>query len=105
MAGAKRGAAAVVAGVAVVWAFAAQADDDPHRNIACVAPKIGVTVEQFRACFLPVQPAPTHSPSGAEQRANKALLLPCLQRANPALGNKALDEAMDACRPEGANGG
>ena len=84
-------------------ATAAAADNDPHRNVACVAQKIGVTNAQFTACFLPVQPDPAHDPSGATQRANKVLLLPCLRKAKPALTNRALDRAMDACRPEGPN--
>jgi len=81
----------------------ARADDDPNRDVACVSGQIGVTDAAFRACFLPVNPDPSHDPDGATQRANKAKLLPCLQKANPGLTNKALDMAMDACRPEGPN--
>ncbi len=80
---------------------AARADDDPNRNVSCVSRQIGVTDAQFRTCFLPVRPDPGHDPDGRRQRANKAKLLPCLQKANPRLTNDALDRAMDACRPEG----
>lgn len=82
---------------------AASADNDPNRDVACVSRQIGVSDEEFRTCFLPVMPDPDHRPDGETQRANKAKLLPCLQKANPALTNDALDAAMDACRPEGAN--
>ncbi len=61
----------------------ALADNDPNRDVGCVAQRIGVTEAQFRTCFLPVRPDPGHDPSGATQRANKAKLLPCLQAANP----------------------
>lgn len=80
----------------------ALADNDPNRDVLCVSQQIGVTEDQFRTCFLPVMPDPNHDPDGTTQRANKAKLLPCLQKANPGLTNDALDTAMDACRPEGA---
>lgn len=81
----------------------ALADNDPNRDVPCVSQQIGVSEEVFRTCFLPVMPDPDHRPDGETQRANKALLLPCLQEANPSLTNAALDRAMDACRPEGPN--
>jgi hypothetical protein len=96
-------AGAVAACVGVLGAAEARADDDPNRDVPCVSRQIGVTDAEFRTCFLPVQPDPDHAPDGATQRANKAKLLPCLQKANPALTNAALDKAMDACRPEGPN--
>jgi hypothetical protein len=79
----------------------ALADNDPNRDVLCVSEQIDVTEAEFRTCFLPVRPDRDHHPDGATQRANKAMLLPCLQRTNPALTNAALDAAMDACRPEG----
>lgn len=85
----------------VLGSVPARADDDPNRNVSCVSRQIGVTDAQFRTCFRPVQPDPSHDPSGDRQRANKATLLPCLQKADPRLTNDALDRAMDACRPEG----
>jgi hypothetical protein len=81
--------------------LAVLADADPNRDVACVVEKIGVTEAQFKTCFLPVEPDGDFNPSGKRQRVNKALLLPCLQEANPGLTNSALDRAMDACRPEG----
>jgi hypothetical protein len=89
---------------AVLFCFsasAALADNDPNRDVPCVSEQIDVSAAAFRSCFLPVRPDPDHHPDGAAQRANKAMLLPCLQKANPALTNAALDAAMDACRPEG----
>lgn len=81
-----------------------QADNDPNRNVSCVAQKIVVTETQFRLCFLPVNPDRAHRPSGEVQKANKAKLLPCLQAANSRLSNSVLDRAMDSCRPEGPIG-
>ena len=96
-------AVAAMACVSALSVVSAEADDDPNRDVACVSGQIGVTDAEFRLCFLPVKPDSSHDPDGATQRANKAMLLPCLQKANPALTNEALDKAMDACRPEGPN--
>jgi len=75
--------------------------NDPNRPTARIAADLGVTQEQFVACFWDVNPATDHAPSGATQRANKAVLLPCLQQANPAITNTMLDGVMDSYRPEG----
>ena len=77
------------------------ADRDPNRDVLCATRQINVSKAQFEKCFEPVRPAKSHAPNGKRQRDNKALLLPCLQKANPQLANRALDKAMDACRPEG----
>jgi len=86
-----------------VFASPALADDDPNRDVLCVSEQIGISEDAFRTCFLPVMPDPGHHPDGETQRANKAMLLPCLWQGNPSLTNEALDKAMDACRPEGPN--
>ncbi len=80
---------------------AALADRDPNRDVLCVSKQILVSKAEFEKCFDPVQPDQSHAPDGKRQRMNKAILLPCLQKANPGLTNRALDRAMDACRPEG----
>ena len=80
----------------------ALADNDPNRPTDKIAADLGIEEEVFITCFKPVRPEPDKYPSGAEQRANKALLLPCLQRANPAITNESLDRVMDRYRPEGA---
>lgn len=85
----------------IVGTPVALADNDPNRDVPCVSEQIGVTDAEFRTCFLPVQPDSDHDPDGTTQRANKAMLLSCLQEADPQLTNAALDAAMDACRPEG----
>lgn len=85
----------------VLLATSAHADNDPNRPTAKIAADLGVTQAQFIACFEPVRPEPGKNPSGARQRANKALLLPCLQRANPSITNDRLDRVMDSYRPEG----
>jgi hypothetical protein len=88
----------------VLWTLSsmALADNDPNRPTDKIAADLGIEEQVFITCFLPVQPEPDKYPSGAEQRANKALLLPCLQKANPAITNEALDRVMDRYRPEGA---
>jgi len=90
--------------LSTIGVSAALADNDPNRNVGCVTRQIGVSEAAFRTCFQPVVPDRDHRPDGATQRANKAILLPCLQQANPQLTNAALDRAMDSCRPEGPNG-
>jgi len=67
-----------------------------------IAADLGIAEAVFVECFDPVMPASNKYPSGARQRANKAILLPCLQRANPAITNDRLDAVMDKYRPEGA---
>ena len=80
------------------------ADDDPNRPTAAIAADLGITQAQFKKCFGPVRPEKDKKPSGAKQRMNKAILLPCLQAANPSISNRMLDAVMDRYRPEGRNG-
>ena len=80
------------------------ADDGPNRPTGLIAADLGIEQAQFIECFRPVLPAGDKSPSGELQRRNKDLLLPCLQAANSAITNDALDRVMDKYRPEGANG-
>ena len=67
-----------------------------------IAADLGIDEAGFIQCFKPVTPEPGKYPTGAQQRANKAILLPCLQAANPAISNERLDTVMDKYRPEGA---
>lgn len=78
------------------------ADQDPNRPTDRIAADLGIEEDVFIECFKPVNPEPDKYPSGQEQRANKAILLPCLQKANPAISNERLDRVMDRYRPEGA---
>jgi len=78
------------------------ADNDPNRPTGKIAADLGIEEAVFIECFKPVNPEPGKYPTGAQQRANKALLLPCLQAANPAITNDKLDAVMDKYRPEGA---
>ncbi|MEP3049686.1 MAG: hypothetical protein ABJL55_17680 [Roseibium sp.] len=78
------------------------ADNDPNRPTDKIATDLGIEEAVFIACFKPVNPEPGKFPTAAQQRANKALLLPCLQAANPAITNRKLDTVMDKYRPEGA---
>lgn len=87
---------------ALFLAGPAIADNDPNRPTDRIAADLGIEEVVFIECFKPVNPEPGKYPSGAQQRANKALLLPCLQRANAAITNDRLDAVMDKYRPEGA---
>ena len=71
------------------------------RPTDLIAADLAIPEADFVACFAAVQPARDHSPSGARQRRNKSVLLPCLQAANPAISNARLDQVMDRYRPEG----
>ena len=76
--------------------------DDPRRPVDQISRGLGVTPDQFRACFNNVNPAPQGSLPGADQKhANKQVLLSCLQRANPSINNNSLDAVMDQYRPGG----
>jgi hypothetical protein len=86
----------------LLLAAPALADNDPNRPTDRIAADLGIEEVVFIECFKPVNPEPGKYPSGARQRANKALLLPCLQRANPAITSDRLDAVMDRYRPEGA---
>lgn len=89
--------AILVAGLA----FGAVAQAKGERPTDLVAADLGIEESEFIACFADVSPDKDHNPSGARQHANKAILLPCLQAANPAITNDMLDTVMDRYRPEG----
>jgi hypothetical protein len=77
-------------------------NNDPNRPVAAIAADLDITADQFVACFNDVNPAPKGTnPTGAREKANKAILLPCLQEANPNISNNLLDQVMDKYRPEG----
>lgn len=76
--------------------------NDPRRPSAQIARDLGVTQEQFVACFENVRPAAQGTRPTAERvQSNKTVLLGCLQRANPAITNDGLDTVMDRYRPDG----
>jgi hypothetical protein len=73
--------------------------NDPNRPVAAVAAELGITPLQFATCFAGVTPAKTAAElDGQRERDNKAILLPCLQAANPAITNAMLDSVMDKYR-------
>jgi len=76
-------------------------DHDPNRRTDLIATDLNIPEQAFKDCFLDVQPDGDKAPSGARQKMNKAILLPCLQAANPAITNRMLDQVMDRYRPEG----
>jgi hypothetical protein len=84
-------------------AFAAstpqQVLNDPNRPVAAVAAELGVTPLEFATCFAGVTPAKSAAElNGQKERDNKAVLLPCLQKINPAITNDRLDDVMDKYR-------
>jgi hypothetical protein len=53
--------------------------NDPKRPTAAIAHDLGVTQDQFVACFDNVRPAGAGTrPTAERTQANKAVLLPCL---------------------------
>ncbi len=87
---------------ALLFATLSAADQDSNRPTGKIAADLDIEEAVFVECFGPVNPEPDKYPSARKQRANKAILLPCLQRANPAITNGRLDTVMDKYRPEGA---
>ena len=77
--------------------------NDPRRPVDAISHDLGVTPAQFVACFSHVNPTPGGQRPESQQRvkANKGVLLPCLQRVNPAITNDGLDAVMDRHRPGG----
>jgi len=76
--------------------------DDPNRPVNSISKDLGVKPDQFRACFSHVNPAPRGAlPEGNQKQVNKAVLLDCLQKANPSITNDSLDQVMDRYRPGG----
>lgn len=76
--------------------------DDPKRPVAEISRDLNVKPDQFRACFANVSPAAAgQRPEAERAQANKAVLLGCLQKANPKITNDMLDTVMDRYRPGG----
>jgi len=76
--------------------------NDPDRPVDQISGGLGVTTDQFRACFNHVQPAQKGSlPDANQKHANKQVLLSCLQKSNPSITNESLDAVMDRYRPGG----
>lgn len=76
--------------------------NDSNRPVAAISADLGITSEQFVACFADVNPAPKGTKaSGGREKMNKDILLPCLQEANSSITNSKLDAVMDKYRPEG----
>lgn len=93
--------AACLATVATSQALHGSSSGPGGRPTGLIAADLMVQETEFIACFEIVTPAGNHAPSGAEQRRNKAVLLPCLQAANPEITNASLDAVMNRYRPEG----
>jgi len=80
-------------------AFAYTSHNDlDKRPVEAIAGELGVAPETFVACFYNVVPDGDFNPSGAQQRSNKAILLPCLQKANASITNDQLDTVMNTYR-------
>lgn len=76
--------------------------EDPKRPVDKISRDLNIAPEQFTACFRHVSPAPQGTRPTAERvHSNKAVLLSCLQKANPGITNDTLDTVMDRYRPGG----
>lgn len=93
-----------VTGSLSTFASAQMLRNDPNRPTDKISADLGISEEIFITCFSDVRPEQNGKPSGAKQRMNKAILLPCLQKANASITNDKLDQVMDRYRPEGPNG-
>lgn len=92
----------LVATAVIAPVQAKQFRNDPNRPVAAIAADLGIETEEFVSCFSNVRPASKGTKaSGARERMNKAILLPCLQKANVNISNASLDAVMDKYRPEG----
>ncbi|OZG74722.1 hypothetical protein BTA51_07035 [Hahella sp. CCB-MM4] len=77
--------------------------NDPKRPVDEISRDLGITPDQFIECFNNVNPTPGGARPESSERVhmNKSVLLPCLQKANPAITNDSLDTVMDRYRPGG----
>ncbi|MCF8479989.1 MAG: hypothetical protein K9H25_06120 [Rhodospirillum sp.] len=76
--------------------------NDPKRPVTAISGNLGIAPDRFVTCFNHVNPTATGArPTGERVHANKAVLLPCLQIANPKITNEGLDAVMDRYRPGG----
>jgi len=92
----------VVLALSAQYSFSQVLRNDPKRPVGAIAKDLGVTTDQFVACFNRVNPTPGGGrPTSERAHANKSALLPCLQAANPTITNDRLDEVMDRYRPGG----
>lgn len=73
-------------------------NDLNRRPVRQIASELGIAPKEFSDCFLLVTPAKDFNPTKAEERANKARLLPCLQAANTEITNDQVDRVMDKYR-------
>ena len=76
--------------------------DDPQRPVEKIGHGLNIKPEHFKSCFRSVSPSPQGTrPTSERVHANKAVLLGCLQKANPDISNDMLDSVMDKYRPGG----
>lgn len=68
------------------------------RPVVAIAGELGVEPQIFADCFVDVKPAKDFNPTAGRERSNKAILLPCLQAANPNISNDLLDRVMNKYR-------
>ncbi|UZD90949.1 hypothetical protein [Cognatishimia activa] len=91
----------LMGGLSLATVATSETLDRGKRPTDKIAADLNISEEVFIECFSNVRPDRNHNPSGAKQKANKAVLLPCLQAANPEISNRLLDDVMDRYRPEG----
>lgn len=86
----------------IAWPIAAQEGrrDDPDRPSLRIAADLGLTEDALVHCVETLRPQLRFSPIRAHKEANKAVLLPCLTDANPALTPELLESVMKSYGPK-----
>lgn len=76
---------------------------DPKRPVKEISRDLGITEDQFVACFNHVNPTPGGARPDSSERvhSNKKVLLGCLKKANADITNDSLDQVMDRYRSGG----
>lgn len=75
--------------------------NDSKRPTKEISYALGISQQEFIACFKNVRPAQGGNPNAAKVHANKKILLACIQKSNAAITNEILDTVMDKYRPGG----
>lgn len=81
----------------------AQAASPPSRYQLVVAASrdLGISPQQFVACLRPARQAMAAAPAGAARvQARNTLVLPCLQKANPAITADSLGAVIERYRQQ-----
>ena len=73
---------------------------DAQRLVVAASHELGVSPWQLAGCFRDARGAVPATPdASARTQARDAVLLPCLQKANPAITAETLDAVIERHRP------